>query len=163
MTQPKCPQCFRQFVRRVSMVGAAETLLGIFYIYPFKCQLCGFRFRMPQWGVRYIRVPVDQRDFDRIPARFPLTFETYNLKGQGSATNLSMGGCNFNTATPLATGMVLRMELQLAADVAPVVVDAAAVRYAGRPSVGVEFLQWQEAERDRLQLYMRGLLMDKPS
>ena len=41
------------------MVGALETLLGIIYVYPFKCQLCGFRFRMPQWGVRYVRVPED--------------------------------------------------------------------------------------------------------
>ena len=144
------------------MIGAAETLLGIFYIYPFKCQLCGFRFRMPQWGVRYVRVPEDSRDYDRMPANFPLTFESYNLKGQGAATNLSMGGCNFNTRTTLASGMVLRMELQLAAEVAPVVVDAAAVRYTSKGSVGVEFLQWQEGERERLQLYVRGLLIGQP-
>ena len=163
MTQPQCPNCARQFVRRVSMVGALETLLGILYIYPFKCQLCGFRFRMPQWGVRYVRVPEDHREYDRMPAIFPLAFETYNMKGQGTATNLSMGGCNFNTATPLATGMVLRLELQIANDVAPVVVDAAAVRYARERSVGVEFLQWQEDERDRLQLYVRGLLIGRPA
>ena len=142
------------------MVGAAETLLGIFYIYPFKCQLCGFRFRMPQWGVRYVRVPEDNRDYERIPVRFPLTFEFQNLTGQGAATNLSIGGCNFNTVTILASGTVLRMELQIAAEVAPVVVDAAAVRYSSKGSVGVEFLQWQETERDRLQLYVRGLLID---
>ena len=163
MTQPKCPNCSRQFVRRVAMVGALETLLGIVYIYPFKCQLCGFRFRMPQWGVRYVRVPEDLREYDRMPASFPLTFETNNIKGQGAATNLSMGGCNFNAATPLATGMVLRLELQIVADVAPVVVDAAAVRYARERSVGVEFLQWQEDERDRLQLYVRGLLIGRPA
>jgi len=161
MTQPKCPSCSRQFVRRVSMVGALETLLGIFYIYPFKCQICGFRFRLPQWGVRYVRVPEDHREYDRMPASFPLTFETQNIKGNGKATNLSMGGCNFDTATPLASGMVLRMELQIAAEVAPVVVDAAAVRYARQRSVGVEFLQWQESERERLQLYVRGLLIAK--
>ena len=98
-----------------------------------------------------------------MPASFPLAFETNNIKGQGTATNLSMGGCNFNTATPMATGMVLRLELQIAADVAPVVVDAAAVRYARERSVGVEFLQWQESERDRLQLYVRGLLIGTPA
>jgi len=163
MTQPQCPNCSRQYVRRVSMVGAAETLLGIFYIYPFKCQLCGLRFRMLQWGVRYVRVPADHREYERMPANFSLTYVTYNLKGQGTATNLSMGGCNFYTATPLATGMVLRMELQLADDISPIVVDAAAVRYASEPSVGVEFLQWQETERDRLQLYVRGLLIGRPA
>ena len=145
------------------MVGALETLLGIVYIYPFKCQLCGFRFRLPQWGVRYVRMPQDHREYDRMPAKFSLAFETQNIKGQGMATNLSMGGCNFNSATPLASDMVLRMELQIAADVAPVVVDAAAVRYARDRSVGVEFLQWQEDERDRLQLYVRGLLIGRPA
>jgi len=145
------------------MVGALETLLGIFFIYPFRCQLCGFRFRMPQWGVRYVRVPEDHREYERMAASFPLIFETYHEKGQGRATNLSMGGCNFDTATPLASGMVLRMELQIAANVAPVVVDAAAVRYARDRSVGVEFIQWQESERDRLQLYVRGLLIGRPA
>jgi hypothetical protein len=117
---------------------------------------------MPQWGVRYVKVPEDQREYDRMPARFALTFTSQNISGQGTATNLSMGGCNFDSNTPLATGMVLRMELQIAADVAPVVVDAAAVRYARDRSVGVEFLQWQEKERDRLQLYVRGLLISRP-
>ncbi|MBM4299139.1 MAG: hypothetical protein FJ143_15490 [Deltaproteobacteria bacterium] len=162
MNQPSCPSCLRQFVRRVAIVGAWDTLLGLCYIYPFKCQICGFRFRMPQWGVRYVKVPEDQREYDRMAARFALTFTSQNISGRGTATNLSMGGCNFDTATPLATGMVLRMELQIAADVAPVVVDAAAVRYARDRSVGVEFLQWQEKERERLQLYVRGLLISRP-
>ena len=161
MTQPQCPNCSRQFVRRVAIVGAWDTLLGLCYIYPFRCQICGFRFRMPQWGVRYVKVPEDQREYERMPARFALTFDSQNIKGQGMATNLSMGGCNFDTTTALATGMVLRMQLQIAADVAPVVIDAAAVRYARDRSVGVEFLQWQEKERERLQLYVRGLLINR--
>lgn len=162
MTQPQCPNCFRQFVRRVAIVGAWDTLLGLLYIYPFKCQICGFRFRMPQWGVRYVKVPEDLREYDRMATNFSLTFEGQNRKGQGRATNLSMGGCNFDTTTPLSIGMILRMELQIARDVAPVIVDAAAVRYARDRSVGVEFLQWQEKERERLQLYVRGLLISQP-
>ena len=159
MTQPKCPNCSRQFVRRVAMVGTAEMLLGFLYVYPFKCQICGFRFRMPQWGVRYVRVPEDKRDYDRMPASFPVTFHTNNISGQGAATNISMGGCSFTTSTPLATGMVLRMQLQVSDDLPAVIVDAAAVRYAHERTVGVEFLQWQESERDRLQLFVRGLLI----
>jgi hypothetical protein len=143
------------------MTGAWDTLLGIFYIYPFNCQICGFRFRMLQWGVRYMRVPEDNREYERMPVSFPLTFENLNTKGQGNVTNLSMGGCNFNTSTPLATGMVLRMELRIAQDTAPVMVDAATVRYTREHSVGVEFLQWQEKERERLQLYVRGLLISR--
>jgi len=144
------------------MVGSWDTLLGLIYIYPFKCQICGFRFRMPQWGVRYMRVPEDHRDYDRMAASFPLTFETQNIRGEGTATNLSMGGCSFQTSTPLGIGMVLRLQLRIALDVPPVVIDAAAVRYKHERSVGVEFLHWQEKERERLQLYVRGLLISRP-
>jgi hypothetical protein len=53
------------------------------------------------------------------------------------------------------------LELQLSDNVSPVVVDAAAVRHSQGQSVGVEFLQWQESERARLQLFVRGLLISR--
>jgi hypothetical protein len=161
MAQVKCPNCSRQFVRRVAAVRSAERLLGIFSVYPFKCQLCGFRFRSPQWGGRNAGVAEDRREYDRMPASFPLTFQDINLSGHGGATNISMGGCSFNTSTPLAGGMVLRLELQLSDNVSPVVVDAAVVRHSQGQSVGVEFLRWEESERARLQLFVRGLLISR--
>jgi hypothetical protein len=161
MAQVKCPNCSRPFVRRVSIVGSAETLLGIFFVYPFRCQLCGVRFRMPQWGVRYVRVPEDKREYDRLPTSFPLTFHANNMTGQGAALEISMGGCSFNSTMQLASGTVLQMELHVADAVNPIVVDAAVVRYTHERSIGVEFLQWQESERDRLQLFVRGLLIGR--
>ena len=38
--------------------------MSLFYVYPFKCQLCGERFRSFQRGVRYIRVEEDRREYD---------------------------------------------------------------------------------------------------
>ena len=161
MAQVKCPNCSRPFVRRVAIVGSAETLLGIFFVYPFRCQLCGVRFRMPQWGVRYIRVPEDKREYDRLPTSFPLAFHANNMTGQGAALEISMGGCSFSSTMQLASGTVLQMELHVADSVNPIVVDAAVVRYARERLIGVEFLQWQESERDRLQLFVRGLLIGR--
>jgi len=40
-----------------------------------------------------------------------------------------------------------------------VMVEAAVVRYVGTGSVGVEFLRWQESERERAQLFVRGMLI----
>jgi hypothetical protein len=162
MAQVKCPNCSRPFVRRVAIVGSAETLLGMFFVYPFRCQLCGVRFRMPQWGVRYVRVPEDKREYDRLPTSFPLTYHANNMTGQGTALEVSMGGCSFSSTMRLASGTVLQMELQVADSVNPIIVDAAVVRYAQERLIGVEFLQWQEHERDRLQLYVRGLLIGQP-
>lgn len=161
MAQLKCPKCSRQFVRRVARSGLAEAVLSLIYIYPFKCQICSFRFRTMEWGVRYVRVEEDNREYDRMPMKFPLTFKDSGVDGKGTAINVSMGGCSFTTLNQVAIGMVLRLCLEISDDVAPVEVDAAVVRYVRGQSVGVEFLQWRQSERDRLQLFVRGLLIGR--
>ena len=157
----KCPSCCRQFARRVAAVGTTDRLLGIFSLHPFKCQLCGFRFRMPQWSAGGERAARDRRDYERIAVNFPLSFEAAELSGHGIATDLSIAGCSFRASIPLATGALLRLELRPTNDVRAIVVDAAAVRYAHEGSVGVEFLRWQENERDRLAPFVRGLLIGR--
>jgi predicted RNase H-like nuclease (RuvC/YqgF family) len=54
MKQPVCPKCSSNYVKRVSRIGS-ERLISLFYIYPFRCQPCGHRFRLFKWGVRYTR------------------------------------------------------------------------------------------------------------
>jgi chromosome segregation ATPase len=54
MPQPVCPKCSSDYVKRVSRIGA-EHLISLFYIYPFRCQPCGHRFRLLQWGVTYTK------------------------------------------------------------------------------------------------------------
>ena len=53
--QPVCPKCSSDYVERVSRIGS-ERLISLFYIYPFKCQPCGHRFRLLQWGVTYRKI-----------------------------------------------------------------------------------------------------------
>jgi hypothetical protein len=53
------------------------------------------------------------------------------------------------------------MALDVSNDVQPIVVDAAIVRYARPEAVGAEFLQWPPGERERLQQFIRGLLIDR--
>jgi len=135
--------------------------MSFIYIYPFKCQLCGDRFRSLQWGVRYIRVDEDRREYDRMEMRFPVTFRGQDITAEGELLNVSMGGCSFHTGANLTIGMILKLELQISNDVAPVIVDAAVVRNVRSGGVGVEFLQWQQSERERLQLFIRGLLIGR--
>ena len=161
MAPLRCPHCARDFVRRVARTGLSEVLMSFIYIYPFKCQLCGDRFRSLQWGVRYIRVDEDRREYDRMEMRFPVTFRGQDITGEGELLNVSMGGCSFHTGANLTIGMILKLELQISNDVAPVIVDAAVVRNVRSGGVGVEFLQWQQSERERLQLFIRGLLIGR--
>jgi hypothetical protein len=156
----KCPSCGRQFCRRVSRSGLSEILLGTFYIYPFKCQICGQRFRHWQWGVRYIRVDVDRREYERMEISLPVSFSG-QIAGKGTLLNVSMGGCSFCTSAKLEVGAMVALSLEISPDVAPVVVAAAVVRSVRPASVGVEFLRWRQGERERLQQFIRGLLIDR--
>ena len=161
MAQLKCPNCGREFVRRVARSGLLEVLLSCFYVYPFKCQLCGERFRFFQRGVRYVRLEEDRREYDRMEINFPVSFVGENVTGEGNVMNLSMGGCRFFTSSPIESGAMLRLSLQLSKEVLPVAVDAVVVRDVRAGTVGVEFIQWQQSERDRLQLFVRGLLIGR--
>lgn len=161
MANIKCPNCAREFVRRVSRVGLIEKILGLIYVYPFKCQLCGYRFRFFQWGVRYIRVEEDRRVYDRLKIDCPVAFSGDDCVGEGGLIDVSMGGCNFSTAAKVTSGAILKMALDVSNEVAPIIVDAAVVRYARPGNIGVEFLQWQAGERERLQQFIRGLLIDR--
>jgi hypothetical protein len=161
MAQLKCPNCSREFVRRVARVGFTERLLGLLYIYPFKCQLCGFRFRFLQRGVRYIRIEEDSREYERMQVSFPLSFSSDGIAGEGLVLNISMGGCNFNATGEVHEGMILKLALKISGDASPVIADAAVVRHVKNHIVGVEFLQWQSSERERLQLFVRGLLIGR--
>jgi hypothetical protein len=161
MADIKCPNCSRDFVRRVSRVSLGEKLLSLFYIYPFKCQLCGERFRAVQRGVRYVRVEEDRREYDRMEMRFPISFSAPEISGEGVILNFSMGGCSFSTAAAVPIGTILKLQLQVSSTIAPVTIEAALVRNVGAGRVGVEFLRWQASERERLQLFVRGMLIGR--
>lgn len=158
----KCPNCSRDFVRRVSRSGLHERLLSIAYIYPYKCQLCGERFRAFQRGVRYVRVEEDRREYDRMEMGFPISFSSPEVSGEGIMLNFSMGGCSFSTNSEIPIGTILQMQLKISPSVAPVIVEAALVRNVSTGRIGTEFLRWSESERERLQLFVRGMLIGRP-
>jgi hypothetical protein len=156
----KCPHCRRNFVQRVSRAGWAEVLFSVFYVYPFRCQLCGHRFRFFERGARYVRVKKDRREYERVEINFPVTFSGEKISGEGMSVNISMGGCSFTTTADLATGMIVKLALQTQTSLRPVIVDAAIVVARKSDSAGVEFLRWRGTERERLQLFIRWLLTD---
>ena len=160
MTHLICPKCYREYVMRVSRRGWKERLLGIFYVYPFRCQLCGYRFRFLQWGVRYRRVEGDRREYERLPMNFPVSFVGENIQGAGTVLEISMSGCTFRVLKQPPEGIV-RLALQISNELNPIEVEAALVRNVRQDYVGVEFLRFQPTERERLQLFIRGLLLGR--
>jgi hypothetical protein len=67
MIETKCPKCSGEFIKRVSRRGAGEVLLSFLYIYPFRCQLCGHRFKLLRWRKVYHKAVYDGREFERLP------------------------------------------------------------------------------------------------
>src|SRR5262245_44974341 len=59
ISRPVCPKCSSEFVKRASRVGF-ERLMSVFYIYPFRCEPCGHRFRIMQWRVTYTRIQLEE-------------------------------------------------------------------------------------------------------
>jgi hypothetical protein len=160
MLNPTCPDCSKSFVKRVSPKGVCERLTTLFYVYPFRCQLCGYRFKQPQWGVRYLRIDEDQREYDRMAVSFPVMLPGNDGDTQGIVTDISMGGCTLTSAVELARGDIVGLNLQLSSQDLPVVVDAAIVRNVRSTTAGMEFLSLQEYDRSRLQIFIRGLLLE---
>jgi hypothetical protein len=160
-SDPTCPGCFKEFVKRVNYRGIGERLISLFYVYPFRCQLCGQRFRSRQSGVRYVSITDDRREYDRIAARFPVSISGENIDATGKIIDVSMNGCTLNTAADLSPGTVLTLALHISNNVVPVIVEAALVRNARTNQVGTEFLKFHENDREMLQLFIRGLLLDR--
>jgi len=161
MPRPLCPRCSREYVKRVGRVGLGERLASLFYIYPFRCQLCGHRFQLLQWGVTYQKIEEDRREYERVPARFPITFDARAVQGRGLAVDISMAGCTFHTETELAEGSILQMRLEVPQETSPVRVEAVIIRTLRAGRVGVEFVQFESGERERLQRFIRGLILDR--
>src|ERR1051325_8254282 len=158
-----CPKCSREFVKRVSRHGKFEHFLSFFYIYPFRCQLCGFRFRFMQWGVRYQRIQEDRREYDRLPAEFPVAVRGESIYVEGAAQDVSLGGCTVKVETGLSEGDLCTVTLYLAQDILPIRINAAVIRSARSDTRGVEFLRFQDNDRERLQLFIRRLLIGNPA
>jgi DNA-directed RNA polymerase subunit RPC12/RpoP len=162
MLQPLCPNCARDYTKRVSRIGFKERLLSIIYVYPFRCQLCGYRFSFMQRGVRYRRVEEDRREYNRMPASFPVSFACDGIEATGHVLDISLNGCTVEANTVIAEGSIVRMALQMSEELAPIGVEAALVRDVNRDRIGIEFLRFQYHDRERLQIFIRRLLNGIP-
>ena len=163
MPRPLCPRCSREYVKRVSRVGFWERFMSLFYVYPFRCQLCGHRFQCLQWGVKYKRIEEDRREYERMPASFPVTFDAGPVQGRGLTVDISMAGCTFHTEAELAEGKILQMKLGVPDQTLPVRVEAVIIRTLRAGRVGVEFVQFENGQRERLQHFIRGLILRRES
>lgn len=160
--QIQCPRCRKHFVRRSHRKGLYERLLSCLCRYPFRCQVCGRRFKAFQFRAHYTKQRIDRRQYERLPISMPVTFAEAVRPGElrtgtGHVLEISLGGCFVQTVIQLAEGTLVSLELQIETAAPPLLVEAALVRSVRPLGVGLEFLRLAETEQERLSSLMRRL------
>ena len=153
MNHPFCPECSTEYVIRVRRQTIAERLLSLLSIYPFRCQLCGYRFKTLHRGVKYVRIDEDARDYQRLRTNFPSSLVCDGLTVEGLVSEISMSGCTLHTEAPICVGQIINLRLHISND--PIMIDSVVIRNTTANRAGVEFLRLSQPERKRLQLFIR--------
>jgi len=148
-TRLHCPKCRAEFVRRSSIAGTAERLMGKVRLLPFRCQACGHRFRKfaPSFGDS----KAERREFTRVPTRLPANFRGRDEQGQGVVTDLSIAGARLYTGTRIGSGELLQLTIQNPGDRGSLAVDVVVVvRNANPMRLGLAFIEMKPEEKRRL-------------
>lgn len=172
---PQCPKCGKYFTKRVTdwtNEDPTETASGL---YAYRCQLCSelFRARKPSGSPtptgaaapkekedsEFTRT--DSRQYVRISAEFPVTFTVSKLKHRGKVTEIALGGCSLEVDVVLAIGAKLKMSIRVSEADLPIVIDVALVRSVRPTGFGIQFMEIQPQEKERLGQTLEELLKAK--
>lgn len=97
------------------------------------------------------------RKSPRFDVNFGSTFAGDCLAGQGTITNLSVGGCSIESKITLTAQSVVGLKIQLPDSPWPLEVERAVVRWARGNSFGLEFEALSKADTTRLQQLLQDL------
>jgi hypothetical protein len=148
--KPECPQCHATIVRRISQPGTVERLFNCFSIYSFRCQLCAHRYRRLSVGANNVAAISEKRQFERLRTNVRAIIVGSQGRSEDLITDLSMGGCTLQTTASLTKGAFLHLNLQPSGDESAIVVETAMVRSVRPECVGLEFLEFEGEQKDRL-------------
>lgn len=96
-----------------------------------------------------------ERRFQRFTVEIPCLYSIEDGPDwNGTAVNLSRGGCAIRGTTPVQKGDYLRLRLFPAADHPPIEVGLAPVRWATSDQFGVEFITLAPQDAQRLHGYL---------
>lgn len=157
---PTCPSCGEGHVGRTNRLGL-EHALSALYVYPFRCRICGHRFRAMQWGQRYAARRVDRREYERLPTHVPVVFGAGETTGEGVVTEISIDGCTIETDAAVSRGAGLPLRMQWS-PTRTITVARAVVRSIHGRAIGIQFVQLAEREHDALHAVVQDLIATLP-
>ncbi len=127
-------------------------MMALFSFVPFRCQLCGRRFRT--WARR--RLSPSQRNFERVPVRYPVWFQARSSSRagetfQGMVENLSIRGCRIRSNISFPIGTRVQLEFLPSTHTFPITVDGAVVRSRTDDLLGLRFVALLREEERRIR------------
>jgi len=151
------------YVRPSHPSGAIDRFLMDMRMVPYRCQLCTHRFWVLEWGKEHSDMEFDKRrEYQRLGVSFPIFFKGEHVSGQGKVTALSIRGCSIETVTRLQHGTVVALVLHLPGVLVPIDIDSAVVKAALGNRVGLEFLDLDAGEEERLRGHIETLIVTGP-
>lgn len=97
------------------------------------------------------------RKSPRFGVNFGSTFAGDALAGQGTITNLSVGGCSVDSKISLTTQSVVGLKIQLPDSQWPLEIEQAVVRWVRGNTFGLEFQALSNPNTTRLQQLLQDL------
>ena len=98
-----------------------------------------------------------QRRAARFPVQYTLELLGQHDAGDGTVSDLSIGGCKVATEASVYIGMYLPLRVYLPGQETPLNVDQAAVRWAKEQQFGLQFVSMRPEEEERLRDVVRTL------
>ena len=98
----------------------------------------------------------------RVLVKDPVSFEGKQGVGRGTAFNLSLNGCAFESGQPFDPEATMQINLHIPTDKKPVKVGRARVTWKAGSDIGVEFLNVESSGKARLQQYITSLEKNTP-
>ena len=95
----------------------------------------------------------EMRKFVRFQTEFPATFAGDHT-GTGIIYNLGLGGCKMVSDQTVKSGALLSLDLTVPEQSTAITIRAATVQWIMDFEFGVEFLEMQALERDRLEQFL---------
>ncbi len=153
METPKtlCPFCESLFVTPVPPAGLLDQLATMLSLHPFQCESCKKRFRLKQLGGQSPSGS-ERRKSVRVAVRIPVTFESNEVSGEGTLTDMSLHGCSLDTQQPLRSGLVVKLNLPAGKGQKPgsTVQQLATVVGLTGTRAGLKFLAYSFQEKNAL-------------
>lgn len=152
--QITCPMCQKSAVLRSRPQSPREHVAVWIGIMPFHCQNCSHRFLAWGMGTGDSGHPIDRREYLRIPVRLCLSFSGGKVRGEGTVTDLSLGGCVIQSSTQVHVDDIFYLEIGIAPNEPPIEV-AAMVRSVSARGIALKFLR-KAQENKRLLAFIQS-------